>query len=149
MKVVVFVKKAIGHGSNGRIVEILSFRERFAKKDFDDTIPIVMEMNIPCNDYESNCFNCARCEYNDWETCDRIKYLRLEWSAGTIDLPPKPINKSRYKINWTPYLSSDSIELMDKKDKVVSERDLISSRADKNQRSITDIEDTKVNALER
>lgn len=138
MKVVVFVKI-----STGAVVEILPYRETYGKKVLERHAPFVMDLKIPCEDSKSHAFECLKCKYNDWEACDRIKYLRAIWTAGTVFDPPKPTER-RYKIEVESFISKESAEIF-KEDQSAEEKALILSRADKN--PIT--EDSIIDGLER
>ena len=102
-----------------------------------------MELKIPCNDDKSDLFPCGKCKYNDWELCDRIKYLRNNWTTGDIFTEPKPTDY-RYKINFESFISKDSVDLF-KVGMSETTKDTIIANAINNERTEIDIiENTKL-----
>lgn len=105
---------ANSRGQYGDIVEIYPI----TGNDFDigtetlnHFVLMKMDLKIPCGDGMEDAagtftigkrgpeFKCGQCRYNDIDLCERTKYLKGEWSGGSIEKPPVLIRKKLHKID--------------------------------------------------
>lgn len=101
--------------------------------------PVMVDINVPCGaDYEVKA-RCSRCEHNDPESCDVIKYTRGIWKAGDLFTVPKLETKRQYKIDWKPMVDEAKIDAASKKGKTYDEMVGILKAAMQTTVKITDI----------
>ncbi len=137
MLVTVLVKIGVpGNITVGKISEVLPVWSaiKYGKKTLDSFIPVVMELKIPCNDSKSDLFLCGPCQWNDWELCDRIKYLRNEWTPGDVDNPPKAF-RGRYQIDYSAFISESSLAEYGKEEKTETKMNFLMLQAENNQKT--------------
>ncbi len=115
-----------------------------AKLDIQDFLPIVMDLKIPCGDNfrkrvadQSNATQCQKCEFRDEDLCDNIKYTVGVWGEGTLRTPPKLINKRRYKIDRSTFVSADSNDLITNTEKTEGEKIISFNRAINNPQPVS------------
>jgi len=102
----------------------------FSKEELKFFLPVVVELKIPCDEYGKQ--PCRKCQHNNPESCDAIKYIKGLWSTGTVFQEPKLLMKRKYNIDRSKFLSADSELLITKENKTLEERNAIISNAKKN-----------------
>ena len=97
-------------GKAGDIIEILS-TGAIGQKAEEFFRVIQKEILIPCGDGVEDAagvfsmgdkgpnWNCGVCKYNDPDDCERTKYLRYDFNAGTLFEPPAVIQKRIYSVD--------------------------------------------------
>lgn len=97
-------------GKIGDIIEILPTPD--IGKEAEKLYSVISkDIKIPCGDgvldaagvfgmsSRGPLWNCGICKYNDPDDCERTKYLRYDFDAGTLFDPPKIVQKRIYAVD--------------------------------------------------
>lgn len=148
MKVYVYIKiqehpnPKSGGTTKGDIIYIYPIVEDQGRLTLNNTLPVVMDLNIPCGDdfnriiYEPNnpdLLNCNRCPYSDPDMCDKVKYTVGIWSAGDVENPPKLTAKRCWSIDRNQFVSPISEVLITNPDKTEAQKAQIIMQAKNNE----------------
>ncbi len=142
MKVAIFIKRDDGREyTAGDIVEILpAVKTQFGKHDLNKHIVVYSDINIPCGyQFAIRNFNCNKCEDRSPDLCDYRKYMRGLFVGDAV----KPVSSYRYNIDYTKFISTDSMESINVNEKTISSFDSITASAEKNPQPNTIITEKK------
>lgn len=84
----------------GDIVDIRPTWREFGKMELKSFSVIKMDISIPCGDdfQVDGKWDCHKCQYNDHDHCEWIKYTSPEWTPGGMLEKPTLAKKRRYNI---------------------------------------------------
>ena len=118
------------------VVDIILVDEPLGKRMVDNFIMVPMDLSIPCGKLFKKGNNCSVCKYNVITECDVIKFTMPLLTSGTLFEAPKLSEKSKWRVDWSQFISKDSIEAIKKIDKTDVEKAQIEVDAKSHEQSV-------------